>query len=137
MKRAIRISLAVVAVLLMSAMPGQADGHHGGGGHGGGWGGGHGGGWGWGWGPAIGLGVGLGLWGLSYPYYGGYPYYPYYNPAPIIVQPPTEMYAQPAPQQSVEPSYWYYCRIPEGYYPYVKQCPGGWMKVVPSAPQPQ
>jgi len=132
MKRTLRISLAVVAVLLMSAMSGQA---RGGGGHGGGRGG-HGGGGGWGWGPAIGLGLGLGLWELSNPYY-GYPYYPYYNPVPIIEQPSTEMYVEPAPQQRVEPTYWYYCRAPEGYYPYVEQCPNGWMKVVPSPPPSQ
>jgi hypothetical protein len=140
MKRSIRITLAVVAVLLMSAMSGQAE--RGGGGRGGGWGGGRGGGWGgghgggWGWGPAMGLGLGLGLWGLSNSYY-GYPYYPYYDAAPINEQPSTEMYVRPAPQQPAEPTYWYYCRAPEGYYPYVKQCPGGWMKVVPTPPQPQ
>ena len=123
MKSTIRILLAVIMVLLMSATSGQADrgGRHGGG---------------WGWGPAVGLGLGLGLWELSRPYY-GYPYYPYYNPAPVIEQPSTEMYAVPAPQRSVEPTYWYYCRVPEGYYPNVKRCPDGWMKVVPSAPQPQ
>jgi hypothetical protein len=40
---------------------------------------------------------------------------------------------QPAPQPE-EPNYWYYCHNPEGYYPYVKKCPSGWMKVVPSPP---
>lgn len=69
---------------------------------------------------------------------GAYPYgYPYpYGPPPVIVQQP-DVYVQPAPQQYVqpaEPSYWYYCRKPEGYYPYVKQCPGGWLKVVPTPP---
>jgi hypothetical protein len=39
--------------------------------------------------------------------------------------------------QPVEPIYWYYCQNPQGYYPYVKQCPNGWMKVVPSPPPPQ
>lgn len=122
MKSYMRISLAVIAVLLMSVMSSQAERFYGGG-------------WGRGWGPAVGLG--LGLWGLSYPYYGN-PYYPYYyHPTPIVVQPSTEMYLQPAPQQSMEPSYWYYCQDPKGYYPYVKRCPNGWMKVVPSAPQPQ
>jgi hypothetical protein len=29
--------------------------------------------------------------------------------------------------------YWYYCRDPEGYYPYVRQCNGAWE---PVAPQP-
>ncbi len=31
-------------------------------------------------------------------------------------------------------SYWYYCTDPEGYHPYVRDCPGGWMQVVPSGP---
>ena len=30
--------------------------------------------------------------------------------------------------------YWYYCTEPEGYHPYVRDCPGGWMQVVPSGP---
>ena len=30
--------------------------------------------------------------------------------------------------------YWYYCTDPEGYHPYVKSCPQGWMQVVPSGP---
>lgn len=34
-------------------------------------------------------------------------------------------------QNQQESDYWYYCQNPEGYYPYVKSCPGGWMKVVP------
>jgi hypothetical protein len=37
----------------------------------------------------------------------------------------------PAPAQS----YWYYCEASRGYYPYVKECPGGW-KAVPPAPAP-
>ena len=28
-------------------------------------------------------------------------------------------------------NYWYYCRNPEGYYPYVKQCTAGWIPVPP------
>ena len=27
-------------------------------------------------------------------------------------------------------------RIPEGYYPQIKSCPGGWMKVVPDTVPP-
>ncbi len=30
--------------------------------------------------------------------------------------------------------YWYYCEYYRGYYPYIRQCPGGWLLVVPSAP---
>ena len=62
--------------------------------------------------------------------------YPYYYSPPVVVQQPSVDYyiQQSAPQQSEEPAYWYYCRKPEGYYPYVKQCPDGWMKVVPNPP---
>lgn len=117
MKKLIRISFAVLAILLACAMPGQADHHHGGG-HGG-----------WGWGPALGLGLlGLGLWELTYPHY--------YQPPVVVRQPPQQLYIQPPPQPT-EQSYWYYCQEAQGYYPYVRQCPGGWMKVVPSPPPPQ
>jgi hypothetical protein len=122
MKRFLQISVAIVAVLMACATPGQADRFHGGG-------------WGWGWGPALGVGLlGLGLWEASYPHY-AYPYYPDAYPGPVVVQQPaTEVYVQPAPQRSAESGYWYYCQDPEGYYPYVKECPNGWMKVVPSPP---
>src|SRR2546428_12259210 len=32
------------------------------------------------------------------------------------------------------PSVWYYCANPQGYYPYVQQCPGGWRPVAPTPP---
>ena len=68
------------------------------------------------------------------PWWGGY--YPYYSTQPLMIveQPNVEYYMMPAPEQNEEPAYWYYCRKPEGYYPYVKQCPDGWMKVVPTPP---
>jgi len=31
--------------------------------------------------------------------------------------------------------YWYYCRDPEGYYPYVRECNGSW-EPVPAMPPP-
>jgi hypothetical protein len=76
------------------------------------------------WGPGWG---GAGWWGP--------PYYPYYYPQPqvIIQEREPETYIQQSPQADV-PAYWYFCREPEGYYPYVKQCPKGWLKVVPSPP---
>jgi hypothetical protein len=74
------------------------------------------------WGPNVWLGSGY-WWG--WPYYG----YPYYSSPPAVVQQPP-VYVEPnSPPQ--EPQYWYYCQDPQGYYPYVKQCPNGWMKVVP------
>jgi hypothetical protein len=33
-----------------------------------------------------------------------------------------------------EDYYWYHCDKPEGYYPYIKECPGGWQKVSPTPP---
>jgi hypothetical protein len=35
---------------------------------------------------------------------------------------------EPTPQP---PAFWYYCQNPPGYYPYIKECPGGWLTVVP------
>ncbi len=82
---------------------------------------------------SFGIGIGIPAWG---PWWGpGYwgPYsYPYYAPAPVVVQQAPPVMVQPQP----EPSYWYYCQHPQGYYPYVQSCPNGWMKVVPPAGPP-
>ncbi|MDD5248325.1 MAG: hypothetical protein PHY45_05040 [Rhodocyclaceae bacterium] len=32
--------------------------------------------------------------------------------------------------------YWYYCEAAAAYYPYVKDCPGGWTRVLPQPPTP-
>lgn len=66
---------------------------------------------------------GPGWWGAPY----------YYSPPVVVQQPPIYMQSAPAPE---EPQYWYYCRKPQGYYPYIRQCPDGWMKVVPPATPP-
>ncbi|MEW6259966.1 MAG: hypothetical protein AB1547_08665 [Thermodesulfobacteriota bacterium] len=63
-----------------------------------------------------------------------WPRYYYNPPAPVIVHTvprysPPEVYIQQAPPP--EQGYWYYCENARAYYPYVKECPGGWMKVVP------
>ncbi len=77
---------------------------------------------GWGWGPAY---------PYYYPYY-NYPYYyPYYTAPPVAIQQAPTQYIQ-RDQENGEPAYWYFCRKPEGYYPYVKRCPNGWLRVVPS-----
>jgi len=80
-------------------------------------------------GGGVALGLGLGLLAtapLWYPPTYAYPAYSY--PA----------YAYPAPTYPAPPppSYWYYCQNPQGYYPYVPQCPGGWMTVVPPGATP-
>jgi hypothetical protein len=62
------------------------------------------------------------------------PVYPYPLEVPEIEYELTdddqtsEEYAQPP---DFDPNYWYYCEDPKGYYPYVTECPDGWMKVVP------
>lgn len=71
------------------------------------------------------------------PYWGWNPYYnyPYYAPV-IIERAPQVIYIEKPVEQAVPAakSYWYYCEAAQGYYPYVKQCPTGWMKVVPQTP---
>jgi len=54
----------------------------------------------------------------------------------VIVETPPPVYVQPETQQEQRDQYWYYCQDPQGYYPYVKNCPGGWMKVVPDTTPP-
>lgn len=78
-------------------------------------------------------GYGFGGYGYGYPSY----YPPYYAYPPTVIVPSTPpVYTQ---QQQVEPAqpqtnYWYYCQNPDGYYPYVKNCPGGWVQVAPQPP---
>ena len=60
----------------------------------------------------------------------GYPsYYQRSMPSAQIVYVQREEIKPTQPQIN----YWHYCRNPEGYYPYVKKCPEGWLQV---APQP-
>lgn len=120
----------------------------------------HGGGYG-GYGLALGLGVlgyGLGYYGSRAPYYPpsygygygyppvggyapGYGYAPAYGYPPVVAAPPAPpAYIQQQEIIQVQPpaqasNYWHYCRNPEGYYPYVKKCPEGWLQVAPQPDQ--
>src|SRR5205823_3043111 len=75
--------------------------------------------------------------------YPGYAYSPYYYPysPPVVAAPsgPTTYIERSEPQEQAAPmtgqNDWYYCRKPEGYYPYVRQCPGGWQRVPSKPPQ--
>lgn len=73
------------------------------------------------------------------PYWGPGPwYYPppyYYRPEVVVVPaapPPVyiEQQQESAPEATAQ-QYWHYCASAKGYYPYVKECPGGWQKVLP------
>jgi hypothetical protein len=80
------------------------------------------------------------------PYYAPYPY-PYYAPAPVPAEPPAYIersdsgapaYVEreegaPPVRRRAEGS-WYFCPESNAYYPYVKQCPGGWQRVAPRPP---
>lgn len=70
-------------------------------------------------------------WGWYYPP-------PYWSSPPVIVHSAPPIYierdaAGAAPDDDA--NYWYHCKRPEGYYPYIKECPGGWQKVVPTPPK--
>ena len=115
MKKAVCLVLVILVLLFAITIPGYArdGGTFRGGGHF------HGGG--------IWFGPGWGPW------WWGFPYYPYYPETSLIIQEQPPAYVQPTPQPE-EQYYWYFCPNPQGYYPYVKKCPKGWLKVIPPAP---
>lgn len=94
-------------------------------------------------GPSVYLGVPLWAPPAYYgsPWYGGgYWYGPGYTTVvPVPSQPPVYIErgqdeGAPAPEAAAPAQgWWYWCTDPEGYYPTVRECPGGWQQV---APQP-
>ena len=80
------------------------------------------------------------------PWYGYAPYYyPYYYPAyyypPVVAAPAAApVYVeQGSPQGSQgqaqgQANWWYYCNQSQAYYPYVRECAGGWQRVSPQPP---
>ncbi len=113
MKRVLCTVLVAMALILASPLPGQARHHarfH--------------------FGAHVWLGPGF-WWGS--PFWWGPPF-PYSYPSPpVVIQQEQPVVVEPAPQPS---QYWYYCQNPQGYYPYVQQCPSGWMTVVPPTTPP-
>jgi hypothetical protein len=129
MKKVICIVLVVIALMTVNVLPSYAQWHGHGHDHG------HfsfrGGVW-------IGPGWGPWWWGYpGYPYY--YPYYPYYYPdyyePPVVMEERTPAYSGQTPQGE-DQNYWYFCPDSKNYYPYVKTCPKGWLKVVPHRTPP-
>ena len=125
--------IAILSLLVSSSVYADWGGHGFRGHHGGGF---HHGGWGYGSSAFIG-GVGI---GYGYGAYNYYPYaYPSYSyPTEIVVVPPAQqpVYIQQSAPQPVAKQYpagyWYHCSNPEGYYPYIKDCPNGWQQVEPT-----
>jgi len=78
-------------------------------------------------------------------YYYGSSYYAY--PREVVIQSPTVIYSTPSyssvpvqaptynmyePQPStpaLNANEWLYCNQPDGFYPAIKDCPGGWRKI--------
>lgn len=74
------------------------------------------------------------------PFWPGWYYPPYYPPVvavPVPTSPPVYIEREPASATPPQTSYWYWCDNPQGYYPYIKNCPGGWKKVEPGPPPEQ
>nr|WP_244851126.1 hypothetical protein [Caballeronia sp. SL2Y3] len=65
------------------------------------------------------------------------PYY-YYPPAPVVAVPaaPTTYVEQGQAAAAQPGGSWYYCDGSRTYYPYVKECPGGWREVPAQPPPP-
>lgn len=126
--RWISLALTLFLATFVRIAPVHAQGHGGGGVHGGPP---HGGGGSWhdrGGGRHGGGGSAFFDFDLSAPYYPyNYAPYPYYYP-PDYYAPPAYYAPAPAPMAALPPS-WYYCDNPQGYYPYVASCAGGWRQV--------
>lgn len=110
-------------------------------------------------GVRFGVNIGIPLFGPGYypgPYY---PYPAYAYPAPAYAYPgpdysyPAPAYGYPGPAAAPSPGYaeqgypqaapapaqsqgdWYYCPNSKSYYPYVRDCPGGWQRVPAQPPR--
>jgi hypothetical protein len=113
-----RVILALILVLASgSALAGGRHHHHG---HG-----------------RISLGFHFGVpLGWYQPWYYAPPPAYYYPSAPVVVQPPAPTtYVERSDVVPEGTASWYFCRESNGYYPYVKQCPGGWQRVPAQPPQ--
>jgi len=60
----------------------------------------------------------------------GYPFPGFVSPMAEDLSPP------PYIQRELPVEYWYYCLSRRGYYPYVGECPDGWIHVLPQPGPP-
>jgi hypothetical protein len=68
-------------------------------------------------------------------YYAPVPAYYYPAPPAYMEQAPTYIQQAPAAQPQSQ-QYWYFCAASQAYYPYARECPGGWQRVLPSPQSP-
>jgi hypothetical protein len=95
-------------------------------------------------GSHVGVGIYFGgpaFWYYPSPYY----YYPspyyyspyyYYPPAAAVPYSPPAYVEQGTPTEQFQSNWWYFCAGSNSYYPYVKECPGGWQRITPQPPPP-
>jgi len=82
----------------------------------------------------------------SYGIFLGAPRFPYY-PEPYVYRPyhypptaagpiysPDYVERGDVPESPAPANWWYYCAEADTYYPYVSECPGGWVQVAPQPP---
>ena len=74
----------------------------------------------WGPGPWPGAWWGPGVWVTG-------------SPAPVVAAPAPVFIERDPP---AAPVWWYWCAEAHAYYPYVKDCPGGWQRVPPQPVPP-
>ena len=98
-------------------------------------------------GPRVSLSFGhyFGPWGYSPYFYDPFFYSRRWNERPIVIEQPApqvyveqpQVYSQAAPMpQAAANNYWYFCEAAQAYWPYVKECSGGWQRVIPQPPPP-
>ena len=63
-----------------------------------------------------------------------YPTTPYVDTTPTYYAYPTPVFTPYPVYVQPQPQYWSYCPDTQAYYPYVTQCPSGWLTVVPAPP---
>lgn len=67
------------------------------------------------------------------PYWSPWMFPPPWYYQPTIVVPPPEPRVYIERNEAADAAFWHYCRSLRGYYPYVRECPEGWLQVFPEA----
>lgn len=87
------------------------------------------------WRPRVGVYIGAPVVAAPIWYHGYYGPSYYYSPPPVYYSTPQYEYIErDAPAAQPQQTWWYYCNDAQAYYPYVKECPGGWQRVAPQPP---
>jgi hypothetical protein len=78
------------------------------------------------------VGVGIGA-PVFWPWWPG----PAWGPPAVVAVPASQpVFVEQGGQAAQQQSFWYWCNDSRAYFPYVRECPGGWQPVVPQSPPP-